>query len=155
MASGAKQTNHKFDLDGALQLQVKVVAGFPVRVEFEVRNATSSFLLHWGSLHHAAQKNWLIPSHWPTGTQNYKGRALQTPFTKSGGSSFLTIEVRDPKICSIEFLLKDTARDKWRNFHIDIPRDDANIPEDLVQVKAYLQWESKGKKMYTPEQEKV
>ncbi|KAH9292685.1 hypothetical protein KI387_042129, partial [Taxus chinensis] len=71
----------------------------------------------------------------------------------------LTIEIQDPKICAIEFVLKDEARDKWfklngQNVHIDIPRDEINIPnasvpEDLVQVKAFIQWELKGKKTYT------
>lgn len=30
-----------------------------------------------------------------------------------------------------------------------------SVPEDLVQVQAYIRWERKGKQMYTPEQEKV
>lgn len=30
-----------------------------------------------------------------------------------------------------------------------------SVPEDLVQVQAYLRWERKGKQMYSPEQEKV
>lgn len=30
-----------------------------------------------------------------------------------------------------------------------------SVPEDLVQIQAYLRWERKGKQMYTPEKEKV
>ena len=30
-----------------------------------------------------------------------------------------------------------------------------SVPEDLVQIQAYLRWERKGKQMYTPEQEKA
>lgn len=32
---------------------------------------------------------------------------------------------------------------------------DVNVPEELVQIQAYLRWERKGKQMYTPEQEKA
>ena len=31
----------------------------------------------------------------------------------------------------------------------------ASVPEELVQIQAYLRWERKGKQMYTPEQEKA
>jgi alpha-glucan,water dikinase len=30
-----------------------------------------------------------------------------------------------------------------------------SVPEDLVQIQAYLRWERKGKQMYTPEREKA
>lgn len=30
-----------------------------------------------------------------------------------------------------------------------------SVPEELVQIQAYLRWERKGKQMYTPEQEKA
>lgn len=30
-----------------------------------------------------------------------------------------------------------------------------SVPEDLVQIQAYLRWEKNGKQMYTPEQEKA
>ncbi|GLJ13650.1 hypothetical protein SUGI_0217250 [Cryptomeria japonica] len=158
-----EQTNYKFELDGGLKMQVQIKKGSPTCIELQATNATTSLLLHWGVLL-STDKNWVIPSHWPTGTRTYKQKALQTPFKRSGECHSLTIEIRDPKICAIEFLLKDEARDKWfklngQNVHIDIPRDatnvsDVSIPEDLVQLKAYIQWESKGKKNYTPEQEK-
>lgn len=46
------------------------------------------------------------------------------------------------------------------NFHVKLPLKDklisnVSVPEDLVQIQAYLRWERKGKQMYTPEQEKV
>lgn len=31
----------------------------------------------------------------------------------------------------------------------------ATVPEDLVQIQAYIRWERKGKQMYTPDQEKA
>ena len=36
-----------------------------------------------------------------------------------------------------------------------VDKGDVSVPEDLVQIQAYLRWERKGKQMYTPEQEKV
>ena len=49
---------------------------------------------------------------------------------------------------------------KGDNFHIKLPSDEklspnVSVPEDLVQIQAYLRWERNGKQMYTPEQEKV
>ncbi|KAL2334136.1 hypothetical protein Fmac_015349 [Flemingia macrophylla] len=32
---------------------------------------------------------------------------------------------------------------------------EVSVPEDLVQIQAYLRWEQKGKQTYSPEQEKV
>jgi alpha-glucan,water dikinase len=161
-----KQTTHNFQLDGGLQLQVKASSGHPAHIDFQVPNSSRSLILHWGGLLHPTHKNWAIPSQsqWPTGTTNYRKIALQTPFEKSRDVLSLNMEIWDPKICSIEFTLKDKATDKWfklngQNIHIDIPRDDINIPtisapEDLVKIKAYLRWESQGKQRYTPEQEK-
>ena len=47
-----------------------------------------------------------------------------------------------------------------QNFHVEIHKGeklnpDVSVPEDLVQIQAYLRWERKGKQMYTPEQEKA
>ena len=46
------------------------------------------------------------------------------------------------------------------NFHVRLPARDpgaqnVSVPEDLVQVQAYLRWERNGKQMYSPDQEKV
>lgn len=46
------------------------------------------------------------------------------------------------------------------NFLIKLPAvpsqvSNVSVPEDLVQIQAYLRWERKGKQMYTPEKEKV
>lgn len=51
-------------------------------------------------------------------------------------------------------------KNNGENFHIKLPlkvKSDKKIsvPEDLVQIQAYLRWERKGKQIYTPEQEKV
>ena len=47
-----------------------------------------------------------------------------------------------------------------QNFHVEIHKGeklnpDVSVPEDLVQIQAFLRWERKGKQMYTPEQEKA
>lgn len=49
---------------------------------------------------------------------------------------------------------------KQGNFRIEIPKDIACgsyplIPKELVERKAYLLWESKGKPRNSPQQEKV
>lgn len=46
------------------------------------------------------------------------------------------------------------------NFRIELPKadfraPDVSVPEELVQIQAYLRWERKGKQNYTPEKEKV
>lgn len=46
------------------------------------------------------------------------------------------------------------------NFHIKLPLKgklipNVSVPEDLVQIQAYLRWERNGKQTYTPEQEKA
>ncbi|MED6193595.1 hypothetical protein PIB30_021071 [Stylosanthes scabra] len=50
-------------------------------------------------------------------------------------------------------------KNNGENFHIKLVVKDkivqqVSVPEDLVQVQAYLRWERKGKQLYTPEQEK-
>uniref|UniRef100_A0A0C9S6E6 TSA: Wollemia nobilis Ref_Wollemi_Transcript_11183_4962 transcribed RNA sequence n=2 Tax=Wollemia nobilis TaxID=56998 RepID=A0A0C9S6E6_9CONI len=164
--AASEQLTEVFDLDGHSQLQVNLVkctGDSPTKVNLQVTNSSPSLILHWGAIKYG-DKNWILPSHWPNGTKNYKKRALRTPFTKSGDSSFLTIEILDSNINGIEFLLYDESRNNWfkykgQNFHIDLPRSDGgstqiSIPEDLVQVQAFLRWERRGKQMYTPEQEK-
>ncbi|MCH86685.1 alpha-glucan water dikinase, partial [Trifolium medium] len=107
---------------------------------------------------------WVLPSRHPDGTQVYKNRALRTPFVKSGSGSLLRIEIDDPAAQAIEFLIIDEAQNKWYknhgdNFHIKLPVKDklvqqVSVPEDLVQIQAYIRWERKGKQSYNPEQEK-
>ena len=57
-------------------------------------------------------------------------------------------------------------KNNGENFLINLPAKDRppvkgrpvnenSVPEDLVQIQAYLRWERKGKQMYNPEQEKV
>lgn len=53
-------------------------------------------------------------------------------------------------------------KNNGENFQIMLPvavkeksSHEVSVPEDLIQIQAYLRWERKGKQMYTPEQEKV
>ncbi|KDP26632.1 hypothetical protein JCGZ_17790 [Jatropha curcas] len=157
----------KFNLDGNVELQVSVnhpTVGSPTQVNIQINYSSDSLLLHWGGKHDR-KENWVLPSCRPDGTKNYKNRALRSPFVKSGPNSHLKIDIEDPEIQGLEFLIFDEARNKWfknngKNFHIKLPTREnvmipnISVPEDLVQVQAYLRWERKGKQMYTPEQEK-
>lgn len=47
-----------------------------------------------------------------------------------------------------------------QNFRINLPTErnvdhNVSVPEDLVQIQAYLRWERNGKQNYSPEKEKV
>ncbi|XP_031400299.1 alpha-glucan water dikinase, chloroplastic [Punica granatum] len=176
----------KFNLDGNIELKVAVSAptsGATTQVEIQVTNSSESLVLHWGGLRDRIEK-WVLPSRRPHGTKVYKNKALRTPFVKSGSDSFLKIEIDDPTIQALEFLILDEAQNKWfknngANFHVKLPsreksetsvsvpeeletsvsvpeesKTSISVPEDLVQIQAYLRWERKGKQMYTPEQEK-
>ncbi|VAI85789.1 unnamed protein product [Triticum turgidum subsp. durum] len=117
-------------------------------------------------------REWLLPSRRPDGTTVYKNKALRSPFVKSGDNSTLRIEIDDPAVQAIEFLVFDEARNKWfknngQNFLIqlqtsrnegqDAPGATASaivVPEDLVQIQSYLRWERNGKRSYTADQEK-
>ncbi|KAI6694871.1 hypothetical protein NL676_022581 [Syzygium grande] len=155
----------KFNLDGDIELKVEVSAPVPgsmTQVEIQVTCSSDTLILHWGAIRDKKEK-WILPSRHPDGTKVYKNRALRTPFVKLGANSFLKIEIDDPTIKAVEFLILDEAPNKWYknnggNFHIKLPLTEeipnVSIPEDLVQIQAYLRWERKGKQMYTPEQEK-
>ncbi|KVI05666.1 ATP-grasp fold, subdomain 1 [Cynara cardunculus var. scolymus] len=129
----------------------------------EVANSRDNLYLHWGGLQNKKEK-WVLPGHRPEGTKVYKERALRTPFVKSGSNLFLKVEIDDPSIQALEFLIVDEGKNKWyrnngQNFHVKLPSREKPVsdvvPEDLVQVQAFLRWEKKGKQMYTPEQEKA
>ncbi|KAE9607885.1 putative alpha-glucan, water dikinase [Lupinus albus] len=165
--AASEDLSGKFNLEGNLELQVVASSSAPgaarqVDIRVRVSNSSGSLVLHWGVVHD--RQGWVLPSRSPDGTEVYKNRALRTPFVKSGSGSFLKIEVDDPAAKAIEFLIFDESQNKWfknngENFHIKLPVKDklvqpVSVPEDLVQVQAYIRWERKGKQMYTPEQEK-
>ncbi|CAA2985282.1 alpha-glucan water dikinase, chloroplastic isoform X1 [Olea europaea subsp. europaea] len=161
-----EQLAEKFTLDGNVELQVDVrpsTSSSVSVVEILVTSSSDSLLLHWGAIKNRKEK-WILPNSHPVGTMVYKKRALRTPFVKTGSNASLRIEIDDPSIEALEFLILDEAQNKWfkndgGNFHVKIPVRETKIlnvsvPEDLVQIQAYLRWERKGKQIYTPEQEK-
>lgn len=156
----------KHNLGGNTELQVNVSAPGPgclSQLELEVTNSSDNLVLHWGGIRDKNGK-WILPARRPHGTKEYKNQALRTPFVKSGSNSFLRLEIDDPAIQAIEFLIFYEAHNKWfkhnnDNFRIELPMaekpsSNVSVPEDLVQIQAYLRWERNGKQMYTPEQEK-
>uniref|UniRef100_A0A0E0PYA1 alpha-glucan, water dikinase n=1 Tax=Oryza rufipogon TaxID=4529 RepID=A0A0E0PYA1_ORYRU len=217
----------RFTLDANSELKVTLnpaPQGSVAEINLEATNTSGSLILHWGALR-PDRGEWLLPSRKPDGTTVYKNRALRTPFIKSGDNSTLKIEIDDPAVQAIEFLIFDEARNNWyknngQNFQIQlqasqyqgqgtstatsstvVPEDleeyeaartelieelnkgvsleklrakltktpeatDSNapasestvttkVPEELVQVQAYIRWEKAGKPNYTPEKQLV
>ncbi|KAK9223163.1 hypothetical protein WN944_011605 [Citrus x changshan-huyou] len=150
---------HNFELVEGMKLQINVSGssiGRNVRVQFQLRNCARTWILHWGFLYRG-NTNWFIPAEHP------KQGALQTPFVKSGEIYLVTVELRDPKIHAIEFVLKDGSHDRWLrlnhgNFRIEIPEIDTNtclqpIPKDLIELRAYQNWERRGRPDNSPQQQ--
>lgn len=162
------ESSQEHVLDGGLQLKAKATGarlGSPALAEFQISNCyLSSPVLHWG-LTRPGKRSWSRPSKWPEGTRDFQNQALQTPFRKSGDIAFLTIEIFDTKFDAIEFILRDDSSDLWLklhggNFRLVVPEADLSsstisIPEELVQVQAYLRWERKGKQQYSADQEAI
>ncbi|XP_058221944.1 alpha-glucan water dikinase 2 isoform X3 [Rhododendron vialii] len=161
-----QKTNvHHFELGDGMRLQVNVTGfsnGSNAKVDLQLKNCSRTWILHWGCIYHG-NKNWFIPADHPPGTI-YKQMALQTPFTKSGDMYVIIIQLRDPRTDAIEFVLKDSRNDTWLklnkgNFQIKIPKTDSStsqppIPKDLIDRRAYLRWESKGRPVSSPQQQK-
>lgn len=153
----------QFQLVDGMQLLINVSGGSAMRnvkVEFQLKNCSRTWILHWGFLYQG-NSNWYIPTEGPS----YMQGALQTPFVKSGQMYVLNIALRDPKIHAIEFVLKDGSSNRWLklgngNFRVEIPENDDTvsslppIPHHLVERKAYLIWKSKGTPSSSPEQQK-
>ncbi|CAD6257863.1 unnamed protein product [Miscanthus lutarioriparius] len=91
-----------------------VSQGLVSEIGLEVTNIGCSLILHWGVLR-PDKRDWILPSRQPDGTTVYKNRALRTPFVKSGDSSTLRIEIDDPAVQAIEFLIFDETQNKWRS----------------------------------------
>uniref|UniRef100_A0ACD6AE84 Uncharacterized protein n=1 Tax=Avena sativa TaxID=4498 RepID=A0ACD6AE84_AVESA len=163
----------RFNLESNSELQITLnpaPQGAAAEINLEATNTSGSLILHWGALR-PDRRDWLLPSRRPDGTTVYNNQALRTPFVKSGDNSTLRIEIDDPAVQAIEFLLFDEARNKWfknngQNFLIQLQTSSRNqgqegasganvVPEELVQIQSYLRWERGGKQSYTPDQEKV
>ncbi|XP_051122172.1 alpha-glucan water dikinase, chloroplastic isoform X2 [Andrographis paniculata] len=157
----------KFNLDENIELQVDIgapTANSTFEVTIQVTSSSDSILLHWGAIKSQKEK-WILPHRRPVGTMVHKNRALRSPFIKSGANAVLRIEIDDPEIQALEFLVFDEGQNIWYkynggNFHVQLPKAESrtptnvSIPEDLVQIQAYLRWERNGKQIYSPEKEK-
>ncbi|WOL20108.1 alpha-glucan water dikinase 2 isoform X2 [Canna indica] len=155
---------HIFDLGEGMKLQAKVCRDNNVsNITIEILNCSRQLVLHWGGIYRGKSR-WVLLDSYPSGTKIYKGEALQTPFVKKADTCSITIELKDPKLEAIEFVLKDETNHRWfklsqGNFHINIPKTEAStsyspIPKDIIEQKAYLIWEKKGKPSNTPQEEK-
>nr|GEX14501.1 alpha-glucan water dikinase 1, chloroplastic-like isoform X2 [Tanacetum cinerariifolium] len=144
-------------------MQVKVKASSVMLVEIQITNSPDHLFLHWGGMR-KRKENWVLPSRRPEGTKVFNDQALRTPFVKSGSDSFLKVEIDDPAIEAIEFLIVDERQNRWykddnKNFYVKVPLgkkpvSNVEVPEELVQIQSYLRWERNGKQSYSPEQEK-
>ncbi|KAL8154795.1 hypothetical protein AgCh_000234 [Apium graveolens] len=157
---------HDYKLSDGLELQVNVTGfsnGQDAKVEIQLKNSSRAWILHWGCTY-PKNKKWFFPVDRPPGTAVYKQMALQTPFMKREDIDVILIQLRDPKIHAIEFVIKDGRYDKWiklgqGNFQIQIPKYVTDnppllIPKDLIERKAYTIWESKGRPHSSPIQQK-
>ncbi|XP_074581889.1 alpha-glucan water dikinase, chloroplastic-like isoform X2 [Curcuma longa] len=173
-ADPASELARKFKLDTNSELEVticKPTSESPMQIDFQVTNVSGSLVLHWGVILQT-RREWSLPSHYPEGTKVYKNQALRTPFTKVGSTCSLRLEIDDPEIEIVEFLILDEAENKWykhngQNFQVHLLKQGYQnqhvsvsgnpniiVPEDLVQIQAFLRWERKGRQTYTPDQEK-
>ncbi|XP_044343564.1 alpha-glucan water dikinase, chloroplastic isoform X2 [Triticum aestivum] len=113
VVAAASQNGGKFGLGANSELQVTVKpAGSAVEVELVATNAGGALALHWGALQQG-RREWVLPARRPEGTKTVDDAALRTPFKSSGSSSTLKIEIDDPALQSIEFVLVDEAQNKW------------------------------------------
>ncbi|KAM7269112.1 hypothetical protein ACFE04_024609 [Oxalis oulophora] len=144
-----KQVAGKFSLDGNIELQVVVSApstGSVRQIDIHVADNNDSLVLHWGAIQDR-KGGWVLPSHRPDGTINFQNEALRTPLKKLGSNCCLKIEIQDPAIQAIDFLLYDEARNKWiknngDNFSVALPSTEqsftnVSIPEHPVQTDAH------------------
>ncbi|KAK1425887.1 hypothetical protein QVD17_21249 [Tagetes erecta] len=159
----SSEVGGRFKLKGDIEMQVDVKILSVALLEIQITNSTDHLYLHWGGTQKRNEK-WVLPSRCPEGSKVFNNQALRTPFLKSGSNSFLKVEIDDPAIEAIEFLIVDERQDLWykdngQNFYVKLPLreklvSNVRVPEDLVQIQAYLRWERNGKQTYTPEQEK-
>ncbi|KAI9097467.1 hypothetical protein K1719_025238 [Acacia pycnantha] len=154
---------HHFDLIDGMQLEIHISGSAErhnTRIEFKLKNCTGTWILHWGFLFRG-NMNWFIAADNSSGGKSYQHGALQSQFMKHGQIHVVIIELRDPNIHAIEFVLKDGPHDRWLklnhgNFRIEIPASDVPIhhsstPKELAEHKADSHWGSKGRPVNSPQ----
>ncbi|CAN8325774.1 unnamed protein product [Cochlearia groenlandica] len=157
----ATSKSHHFQLVEGMELQI-TVTGLPnassVRVEFHLKNCPHTWILHWGCIYQG-NNNWFVPSE-----HSSKQGALQTPFVQNGNAYVVILELRDPRVHAIEFVLKDGSRNRWLkqhtgNFRVEIPWNDLHahhrIPKNLIESRAYKIWDRKGRPQNTAREQQI
>ncbi|CAH9107475.1 unnamed protein product [Cuscuta epithymum] len=164
-ADPSSENSQKFKLERNMELQVDIKAPMSghVLIDYKVPRSASGLFLHWGAIKPGNDK-WILPGCRPNGSTVYKNKALRSPFMQQAGpDSVVTLDIDDPAIQAIEFVIYHKPHNKWiknrgKNFHIKLPQrkpqSNLSVPEDLVKIQAYLRWERKGKQTYKPQQEK-
>ncbi|CDY61008.1 BnaA01g35130D [Brassica napus] len=157
----ATSKSHSFQLIEGMELQITVTGlpnGSSVRTEFHLKNCNRTWILHWGCIYQG-NNNWFVPSEHST-----KQGALQTPFVKSGNDYVVILELRDPEVRAVEFVLKDGNRNRWLkqhtgNFRVEIPWNELHahhrIPKNLIERRAYTIWDRKGRPQNTAREQQM
>ncbi|KAK1435442.1 hypothetical protein QVD17_01205 [Tagetes erecta] len=153
--------NFKFQDGMVLQVDVSVFSsGHNAKVKLQLQNCSQTWILHWGCISYG-NKRWFVPSFYPPGTTVYKKAALSTPFKKDGDVYVVDIELRDPKIHAIEFVLKNTKNDKWLKMNgasfriklheeIDVKIDDAGNAINETSPKEIIEKPLRHRILCTP-----
>ncbi|CAA7037335.1 unnamed protein product [Microthlaspi erraticum] len=160
-AAMATSKSLSFQLVEGMELQITVTGlpnGSSVRAEFHLKNCNRTWILHWGCIYQG-NNNWHVPSE-----HSSKQGALQTPFVKSGNDYVVILELRDPRVRAVEFVLKDGNRNRWLkqhtgNFRVEIPWNELHayhlIPKNLIESRAYNIWDRKGRPQNTAREQQI
>ncbi|KAI5019943.1 hypothetical protein ZWY2020_044831 [Hordeum vulgare] len=132
VVAASSQNGGRFGLASNSELQVAVkpaASGPAVEIELVATNAGGALALHWGA-RKPGRSEWVLPARRPEGTRTVDDAALRTPFKSAGSNSTLKIEIDDPALESIEFVVVDEAQNKWfknngQNFLIHIRQHSA------------------------------
>lgn len=156
----ATSKSQQFQLIEGMELQITVTGlpnGSSVRAEFHLKNCTRAWILHWGCIYQG-NNHWYIPSE-----HSSKQGALQTTFVKSGDAYVVILELRDPRVRAIEFVLKDGSHNRWLrqhngNFRVEIPWNDLHahhrIPKTLIE-RAHKIWDRKGRPQSSAREQQI
>ncbi|XP_010439039.1 PREDICTED: alpha-glucan water dikinase 2-like [Camelina sativa] len=151
----------QFQLIEGMELQITVTGlpnGSSVRAELHIKNCIRTWILHWGCIYQG-NNNWFVPSE-----HSSKQGALQTPFVKSGNAYVVILELRDPRVRAIEFVLKDGSHNRWLkqhngNFRVEIPWNDLHahhrIPNNLIERRAHRIWDQKGRPQSSAREQQI
>ncbi|KAK9276289.1 hypothetical protein L1049_005820 [Liquidambar formosana] len=148
----------RFNLDENLELQVDVSAATPgsiAQVDIQVTNSNNSLVLHWGGIRDRKDK-WVFPSCRPDGTKVYKNKALRTPFVKveyeAARAELLEEIARGTSIQDLR--AKITKKSDRSEIREPLPsKTKSEIPDNLVQLQAFIRWEKAGKPNYSTDEQ--